>query len=462
MLYLHRFSSPHNWLISHLETIQPIPSRAENWGPQSLVLPPRSVYLTSSGKSSLMSHSTKLPFSVAKFTIEGVGEGADHLCSAPPRLSSSRMTPATNSTLPFPINPFSLSQSLSIKSHACLSSSQGSVNSFSSAPASAASSSCTSRSLSQSPTIINHSSPPALVSSISSPLQAQPPFPNPFLITRNPHLHSAPVTAHEKPTDPSASSTQTPVHNAQSISHSSISHIMTPSSSSIRKPRKPWADRVLAPSSFRPRVMAADRLFSWHTPYGLSHDESVLAELPPALAESAKMSIMGALATSSKSTYAAGILRFSQFCDRWQISEVARMPASYALLCAFIGNHKGSVSGKTIKSWLSGIRAWHLTNHAPWYGDDGWVKMARISANKEGSRHKRPLRSPVSIEHLLALRRAINKSNHFHAAVWVVALVTFFGCRRLGEIILTSVSSFDSNFHALRSTMYVYDLYYAT
>ena len=88
-----------------------------------------------------------------------------------------------------------------------------------------------------------------------------------------------------------------------------------------------------------------------------------------------------------------------------------------------------------------------------------WVKMARISANKEGSRHKRPLRSPVLIEHLLALRRAINISNHFHAAVWVVALVTFFGCRRLGEIILTSVSSFDSNFHVLRSTKYVYDLY---
>jgi hypothetical protein len=131
--------------------------------------------------------------------------------------------------------------------------------------------------------------------------------------------------------------------------------------------------------------MAADRIFLWRTPYGLSHDASLLSELPPALVESAKMSITGALAISSRSTYAAGLLHFNQFCDTWEISEGARMPASYALLCAFIANYKGSISGKTIKSWLSSIRAWHLTNHAPWYGDDKWVQMARISANKEGS-----------------------------------------------------------------------------
>ena len=207
-------------------------------------------------------------------------------------------------------------------------------------------------------------------------------------------------------------------------------------------------------SPFRPRVMAEDRLFSWRTPYSFSHDASLLAELPPALVESAKMSITGALAASSRSTYAAGLLRFNQFCDRWQISEGARMPASYALLCAFVGNYKGSISGKTIKYWLSRIRAWHLANHAPWYGDDKWVQMARISANKECSRHKRPLRAPVSVEHLLALWKAITLSDHFHAAVWAVALVTFFGCCRLGETTVKSVSSFDPGLHVLRSAGY--------
>jgi hypothetical protein len=78
-----------------------------------------------------------------------------------------------------------------------------------------------------------------------------------------------------------------------------------------------------------------------------------------------RLSIMGAFASSSRSTYGAGILRFNQFCDRWAIPESDRMPASYALLCAFIAEHKGSFAGGTIKSWLSGIRAFHLVNSSP-------------------------------------------------------------------------------------------------
>src|ERR1700679_1230988 len=47
-----------------------------------------------------------------------------------------------------------------------------------------------------------------------------------------------------------------------------------------------------------------------------------------------------------------------------------------------------------------------------------WAKMARISANKEGSHHKRPLHAPVSIEHLLTLLRALDISNTLYVAVW--------------------------------------------
>ena len=64
------------------------------------------------------------------------------------------------------------------------------------------------------------------------------------------------------------------------------------------------------------------------------------------------------------------------------------MPANYALLCAFIGEYKGLQSGNTIRSWLAGLRSWHIMNHAPWHGDDSWVHLARTSANKEGAKHK--------------------------------------------------------------------------
>ena len=131
------------------------------------------------------------------------------------------------------------------------------------------------------------------------------------------------------------------------------------------------------------------------------------------------------------------------------------MPADYALLCAFIGEYKGLQSGNTIRSWLAGLRSWHIMNHAPWHGDDSWVHLARTSANKEGTKHKLAPRAPVSIEHLSCLRRSLDLANPFHAAVWAVALITFFGCRRLGETTLTTAAEFDPKYHVLRSTKYV-------
>lgn len=221
------------------------------------------------------------------------------------------------------------------------------------------------------------------------------------------------------------------------------------------KPRKPAKGREITQSAFRPHVAAADRLFVWRTPFGDASDARLAAELPPELADTARLSIMGALAINTRNSYGAGLTRFTQFCDAWDIPEPSRMPASYALLCAFIGANRGSTPGGTLKQWMSGIRAFHLVHRAPWYGDDDWVHMARISANKEGPKSTRPARAPVSIEHLLCLRAGLNIETPQHAAVWAVALVTFFGCRRLGETLITGASSFDSKVHVTRGTLYV-------
>ena len=163
------------------------------------------------------------------------------------------------------------------------------------------------------------------------------------------------------------------------------------------------------------------------------------------------MSIHGAYVPNTKTTYATSTLRFTQFCNRWGINEEAHIPASYPLLCAFIGEHKGRQAKNTIHSWLSGIHVWHVINHAPWFGDNKWVQLAQVSTNKEGMKHKRPLHAPVSIEHLLALRCTINLSTPFHAALWALALCTFFGCRRLGKLVVTTAAAFDAKYHVPHS-----------
>jgi hypothetical protein len=229
--------------ILHLKTTQRIPSRAENWDPQRLVLSPRSVYLTSFDMLSLMSYSSRLSFSVAKFTIKGVREGADSSDSAPPRLSSIQTPPDSKLVHKFPINPFSLSRSTSSfpYSHTGSSSSINSNVLFSSS----------SSLLSPQNSADFHIPPsvPAHVSSVPSP-HIHTLFPNPFLIKRDLDPQPATPVTQKTPSGPPSSPTinisvqhnpkpdtsATPLPHVPSVSH--------------RKPRKPRPDRVLVSSPF--------------------------------------------------------------------------------------------------------------------------------------------------------------------------------------------------------------------
>ena len=139
------------------------------------------------------------------------------------------------------------------------------------------------------------------------------------------------------------------------------------STSHIIRARKPHVGRSIIPNELCPHVPASQHIFLWCTPFGYCHQHDVAQWLPTPLFKSTMMAVRGALAPCTKSTYAAGPLRFTPFCDKWDISEEARMPADYALLCTFIGEYKGLQSGNTIRSWLAGLCSWHIMNHAPWH-----------------------------------------------------------------------------------------------
>ena len=121
-------------------------------------------------------------------------------------------------------------------------------------------------------------------------------------------------------------------------------------------------------------------------------------------------------------------------------------------------NTRGRQARNTICSWLSGIHAWHVINHAPWFGDDKWVQLAWVFVNIEGTKHEHPLCTPISIEHLLALHHTLNLSTPFHAAVWALALCTFLGCQWLGELTVTTAAAFDERYHVLHSVMITFHM----
>ncbi|KAJ7071793.1 hypothetical protein B0H15DRAFT_793282 [Mycena belliarum] len=128
------------------------------------------------------------------------------------------------------------------------------------------------------------------------------------------------------------------------------------------------------------------------------------------------------------------------------------MPASDILLGAFISEYSGARSGSAIRNWLSGLHLWHIYNDADWHGKEGWLPNILKAAEKKGAAFKRLPRGPITIQHLRALRAHLDLDVPLHAAIWAAALAAFWGCRRLGELLIKSVTKFSVEHDVTRST----------
>lgn len=257
------------------------------------------------------------------------------------------------------------------------------------------------------------------------------------------------VLARNQPTKTPAQDTNTNAATSISLSHAAPLPLFP---ISIRKPKLPY-------NPLRPNVRAVDRIHAWHTPYSIAKRQDTSDKLSPRIVELGEKAMQEALADPTKSTYAAGLLRFNQFCNELHIPETLRMPASEDLIIGFIGFHLGKVSGDSVKGWLSGLRAWHDLNGAPWPSDSRKIRFARAGSRIAGSHHKRPIRNPITIAHMLALVLALDFNLSFHRAVWAVACNAFWGCRRLGELTIPGVTKFNPKKHVSRNTILQFKLH---
>ncbi|KAJ3775084.1 hypothetical protein FB446DRAFT_685005 [Lentinula raphanica] len=206
--------------------------------------------------------------------------------------------------------------------------------------------------------------------------------------------------------------------------------------------------------SFLPHVKAKERLQTWSSPYSVLSRNNRIATYGLNIVTKGENAKSMGLSDSTKSSYAAGLLRYHQFCDSENVPHSLRMPASETLVLGFIGHYMGSVSGLTIRSWLSGLRAWHIQHGAPWVLDSSQeLKVARAGARIAGAHHRRPVRNPIALTHMIALVLNIDFNIPFHCAAWTVACMAFWGCRRLGELTVPKADGLDSKLHALHSTI---------
>jgi hypothetical protein len=88
-----------------------------------------------------------------------------------------------------------------------------------------------------------------------------------------------------------------------------------------------------------------------------------------------------AWASSTQEAYGSGILAFHIYCDSRSIEVPAWAPASSELISAFISDLARSYSGKTIASYIHGMRAWHILHGKSWSLDnnkiDAMLKAAK-------------------------------------------------------------------------------------
>ncbi|PPR03772.1 hypothetical protein CVT26_005787 [Gymnopilus dilepis] len=216
----------------------------------------------------------------------------------------------------------------------------------------------------------------------------------------------------------------------------------------IKKPRRPRPGNSYTPSALRPHVLASDRLIAWTTPCTLSFRQSLNSLLPSADAYALLQVMLFSLDEDTRSVYGAGPLRFTQYCDSRNIPEEDRMPASEVLLAGFAtAMAAGKVASTTLDNWLAGLHFWHTINGAPWHGHDMLRTVKNGVAKLVPDTSRRAKRPPVTIQHLYALRRGLDLSSSFDAAVWALACIAFWSCC---ELLIPSRHVFDPSKHVAR------------
>ncbi|GLB45561.1 hypothetical protein LshimejAT787_2400190 [Lyophyllum shimeji] len=223
-------------------------------------------------------------------------------------------------------------------------------------------------------------------------------------------------------------------------------------------PRKPRPADTWRPSPLRPIVPADRRVLLWTTPHSEQAQQSLDSTISPRLQRKIFKNLLLATSDSTRQSYGAGLLRFTQFCDREKISENLCMPASTILLSAFIADAIGTCTGNCIRNWLNGLRLWHLYNLADWHGRDRWISSLQKATDIQGVPFKRPPRGPITKDHLRHLHSNLNFATPAHAAIWAAALAAFWGCRRLGELLLRSRSSFSPTRNVTRQANFSHSI----
>ncbi|KAF5372038.1 hypothetical protein D9615_008037 [Tricholomella constricta] len=148
--------------------------------------------------------------------------------------------------------------------------------------------------------------------------------------------------------------------------------------------------------------------------------------------------------SSTALKYSRSIAEFLRFCDASSVPLHARLPASEELLCAYASSFAGTHAGSSIRNKCSAVRKWHIANSLPYAGGTQLSYVIKGAENVRPTSSLQPRRTAFSAEMLSALSSGLQPTSASDICVLFVASLAFWGQIRLGEILPSRESNYDS------------------
>lgn len=160
---------------------------------------------------------------------------------------------------------------------------------------------------------------------------------------------------------------------------------------------------------------------------------------PSHLTEAIQTALTHAWSPGSTANHRTAINKFTSFCDTNSIPLSDRLPASEWLLCAFIAS-QANRAPSTLKNYISGLRAWHISNDVPWHGSIRLQYVRDGISNISGAvLQAKPPRPPITRNMLLTLHQVLSRTDPMELCILACADTAFWGQCRLGEILLHNI-----------------------
>jgi hypothetical protein len=225
-------------------------------------------------------------------------------------------------------------------------------------------------------------------------------------------------------------------------------------------------------SPFCPHCRADQRLYLWRGP-NIPPSATIVH---PVIEHLASLATRASLHDAC--SYGAGLHKFHLFCDIFSIPEADHLPATFKLLHSFglwaVSDPSESsissvlqvsssipyelISVSVARKYLAAIRAWHIAQGwPPPLSDD---HHARINWSLWGldnlvSSQFKPLRPPITLDMLHAIKATLELSDPFDACIWAMASCIFFGMMRFSEVSVESQAAFNPTKHLTSKDIYL-------